>query len=425
MSQIKVKNFGPIKSGFAENYGFIDIRKITVFIGNQGTGKSSIAKLISTLSWLEKQLYRGNLEIKDVKNYNKFIRTYCNYHNLKNYFLPETEIEYLGNAFNFYFQDRKLNIDSRNFEAIFFNSLCIINNMPKEYIVPKIMYVPAERNFFSVVKRAEKVKGLPQSLSAFFEELERSQQELSESLTLPVGDVKLEFDQKNNTLNIIGSDYKLNISESSSGFQSFIPLFLVSRNIALSIGQNKDSSQNELSGEEQQRLKTEIERILSNDNLSEEVKKAALEVLSSKYKNECFLNVVEEIEQNLFPKSQKDVLYKLLEFANLTEGNTLILTTHSPYIINYLTLAIKGYNVLQKIIDLPNTDLLKEQLENIVPQASCVSGEDSIVYELTESGEIIKLSTYEGLPSDENYLNSFLAETNNLFDDLLEIEEQI
>ena len=424
MSQIKVKNFGPIKSGFVENNGFIDIRKITVFIGNQGTGKSSIAKLISALSWLEKQLYRGNLETKDVKNYNRFVKTYCNYHNLKNYFLPETEIEYRGNAFNFSFQDGKLNIDPI-VEALFVNTLCIANNIPKEYIVPKIMYIPAERNFFSVVKESEKVKGLPQSLSAFFEELERSQQELSESLTLPVGDVKLEFDQKNNTLNIIGSDYKLNISESSSGFQSFIPLFLVSRNIALSIGQNKDSSQNELSGEEQQRLKTEIERILSNDNLSEEVKKAALEVLSSKYKNECFLNVVEEIEQNLFPKSQKDVLYKLLEFANLTEGNTLILTTHSPYIINYLTLAIKGYNVLQKIIDLPNTDLLKEQLENIVPQASCVSGEDSIVYELTESGEIIKLSTYEGLPSDENYLNSFLAETNNLFDDLLEIEEQI
>jgi hypothetical protein len=299
------------------------------------------------------------------------------------------------------------------------------SNFNRTYIVPKIMYVPAERNFFSVVKGAEKVKGLPQSLSTFFEELERSQQELSESLTLPVGDVKLEFDQKDNTLNILGQDYKLNISESSSGFQSFIPLFLVSRNIALSIGQNQDSSQNELSGEEQQRLKIEIERILSNDNLSEELKKAALEVLSSKYKNECFLNIVEEIEQNLFPKSQKDVLYKLLEFANLTEGNTLILTTHSPYIINYLTLAIKGYQVLQKIIDLPNSNLLKEQLENIVSQASCVSDEDSIVYELTETGEIIKLSTYEGLPTDENYLNSFLAETNNLFDNLLEIEEQI
>jgi predicted ATPase len=413
MSQIKVKNFGPIKSGFAENNGFIDIRKITVFIGNQGTGKSSIAKLISTFSWLEKQLYRGNLAIKDVKTYNRFVKTYCNYHNLNNYFLPETKIEYVGNAFYFYFQDGKLNIYPK---ILHFN---------RTYIVPKIMYVPAERNFFSVVKGAEKVKGLPQSLSTFFEELERSQQELSESLTLPVGDVKLEFDQKNNTLNIIGSDYKLNISEASSGFQSFIPLFLVSRNIALSIGQNQDSSQSELSGEEQKRLKIEIERILSNDNLSEDLKKAALEVLSSKYKNECFLNIVEEIEQNLFPKSQKDVLYKLLEFANLTEGNTLILTTHSPYIINYLTLAIKGYQVLQKIIDLPNSNLLKEQLENIVPQVSCVSDKDSIVYELTETGEIIKLSTYEGLPTDENYLNTFLADTNNLFDDLLEIEEQI
>ena len=421
MSQIKVKNFGPIKSGFAENNGFIDIRKITVFIGNQGTGKSSIAKLISTLSWLEKQLYRGNLEIKYVKNYNRFIRTYCNYHNLKNYFLPETEIEYVGNAFSFYFQEGKLKV----FPMIKQLDLFSNNNSPQEYIVPKIMYVPAERNFFSVVKGAEKVKELPQSSSTFFEELERSQQELSESLTLPVGDVKLEFDQKDNTLNIIGSDYKLNISESSSGFQSFIPLFLVSRNIALSIGQNQDSSQSELSGEEQKRLKIEIERILSNDNLSEDLKKAALEVLSSKYKNECFLNIVEEIEQNLFPKSQKDVLYKLLEFANLTEGNTLILTTHSPYIINYLTLAIKGYQVLQKIIDLPNSNLLKEQLENIVPQVSCVSDEDSIVYELTETGEIIKLSTYEGLPTDENYLNTFLADTNNLFDDLLEIEEQI
>jgi hypothetical protein len=411
MSQIKVKNFGPIKSGFAENNGFIDIRKITVFIGNQGTGKSSIAKLISTFSWLEKQLYRGNLEINDVTSNKRFFNTCFKYQNLKNYFSPETEIEYRGNTYIFNYVNGKL--------------YGLSNNSSQKYILPKIMYIPAERNFFSVVKGAEKLKRLPQSLFAFFEELERSQQELSVSLTLPVGDVKLEFDKINSSLNILGQDYKLNISESSSGFQSFIPLFLVSRNIALSISQNQDSSQTELSGEEQKRLKTEIEKILSNDNLSEELKKAALEVLSSRYKNECFLNIVEEIEQNLFPKSQKDVLYKLLEFANLTEGNTLILTTHSPYIINYLTLAIKGYQVLQKILDLPNSNLLKEQLENIVPQVSCVSGEDSIVYELTETGEIIKLSTYEGLPTDENYLNTSLAETNNLFDDLLEIEEQI
>ncbi|HLP87573.1 MAG TPA: ATP-binding protein [Nostocaceae cyanobacterium] len=411
MSQIKVRNFRPIKSGFIENDGFIDIRKITVFIGNQGTGKSSIAKLISTFSWLEKQLYRENLKINYVTSSKRFFNTCFNYQNLKNYFLSATEIEYRGNAYCINYTNGKLNI--------------FPTNNIKKYSLPKIMYIPAERNFLSVVERAERIKGLPKSLYTFFEELERSQQELSECLTLPVGDVKLEFDGINRSLNIVGNDYKLKLSEASSGFQSFIPLFLVSRNIALSINENQDSNQTELSGEEQKRLKKEIEEILSNDNLSEELKKVALELLSSKYKNECFLNIVEEIEQNLFPQSQKNVLYKLLEFANITEGNTLILTTHSPYIINYLTLAIKAHQVLQNIGDSPNRDLLIRKLENVVPVASCVFSEDAIVYELTESGEIKQLSTYEGLPSDENYLNTFLAETNQLFDDLLEIEEQI
>jgi Uncharacterized conserved protein len=410
MSQIKVKNFGPIKSGFTDNGNFIDIRKITVFIGNQGTGKSSIAKLISTLSWLEKSLYRGIITEKEVTNYNRFINKYCNYQNLKNYFLSETEIEYRGQAYNFNFKEGKFSV---------------INNNPEKYLVPKIMYVPAERNFFSAVRWPGKIQGLPESLYTFWQELERSQQELSGNLTLPVGDVKLEFDQLNKISNIIGNDYKLRLSEASSGFQSFVPLFLVSRNIALSISQTKDIAQNELSGEDKKRLTIEIEKIISNDNLSDELKKAAMEVLSSKYSNECFLNIVEEIEQNLFPQSQKNVFYKLLEFANLTKGNGLILTTHSPYIINYLTLAIKAYNILQKLYDVPNNLILKEELETIVPEVSCISEEDAIVYELTEAGEIKKLPTYKGLPSDDNYLNISLAETNQLFDNLLEIEEQL
>ena len=73
----------------------------------------------------------------------------------------------------------------------------------------------------------------------------------------------------------------------------------------------------------------------------------------------------------------------------------------------------------------PKADLLKQELEKIVPEASCLSGEDSIVYELTEKGEIRLLDNYKGLPSDDNYLNLLLAETNQSFDDLLEIEEQL
>lgn len=120
------------------------------------------------------------------------------------------------------------------------------------------------------------------------------------------------------------------------------------------------------------------------------------------------------------------MFYKLLEFANLITNNKLILTTHSPYIIDYLTLAIKGYKVKKEIESSgsSNSDLL-EQLEKIVPKDSVISSEDAVVYELTEEGEIKELSTYDGLPSDENYLNLSLAETNQFFDNLLEIEEQL
>jgi energy-coupling factor transporter ATP-binding protein EcfA2 len=416
MNQIKVENFGPIKSGFRENNGFIDIRKITIFIGNQGTGKSSIAKLISTLSWLEKTLYIGNLEEKNVTTYKRFVNLYCGYHNLKNYFSSDTEIEYKGNAYNFSFQGGNLNIEQKE----------SFTNNNRKYVVPKILYVPAERNFFSVVRKPEKLKGLSRSLSDFWEELERSKQELSEHLILPVGNVKFEFDEDTQQSYIIGNDYKLNLLESSSGFQSFVPLFLVSRNIALSINPNQETSQNQLSVEEQKILQAKVQKIISDDSLAEELKDAALKLLSSQYRPECFFNIVEEIEQNLFPISQKNVFYKLLEFANLITNNKLILTTHSPYIIDYLTLAIKGYKVKKEIESSgsSNSDLL-EQLEKIVPKDSVISSEDAVVYELTEEGEIKELSTYDGLPSDENYLNLSLAETNQFFDNLLEIEEQL
>ena len=50
MSRIKIKNFGPLKETASVTDGWIDIKKVTVFTGNQGSGKSTVAKLVSTLS---------------------------------------------------------------------------------------------------------------------------------------------------------------------------------------------------------------------------------------------------------------------------------------------------------------------------------------------------------------------------------------
>ena len=54
--KLKIKNFGPIKNGYSNSHtdDFFNISRCSVIIGEQGTGKSTVAKLVSTLLWLEK-----------------------------------------------------------------------------------------------------------------------------------------------------------------------------------------------------------------------------------------------------------------------------------------------------------------------------------------------------------------------------------
>ena len=135
MSIIKIRNFGPIKEGLVENDGWIDLRKVTVFIGNQGSGKSTIAKLISTFTWMEKALVRGDYGIKWFSTKNKLKNQYLPYHRLENYFINEgplfdkTEIEYVGDVFKMKYQQGEFTI----------------SEVAKgKYPLPQIMYVPAE-----------------------------------------------------------------------------------------------------------------------------------------------------------------------------------------------------------------------------------------------------------------------------------------
>lgn len=69
MIKLKIKNFGPIINGY-ENLrtdDFFDASKCSVFIGEQGTGKSTIAKLISTLLWLEKDIIQKRRDFSQFK----------------------------------------------------------------------------------------------------------------------------------------------------------------------------------------------------------------------------------------------------------------------------------------------------------------------------------------------------------------------
>lgn len=415
MSRIKIKNFGPIKNGCEANEGWIDIKKVTCFIGNQGSGKSTVAKLISTFTWIEKALVRGDYNKKWFERKNKLKNQYLNYHRLENYFkvngAENTVIEYDGDAFSIVFEN---------------GSLVISEVQNKEYPLPQIMYVPAERNFITYVKTPKELKLSSESLKEFLTEFDNAKNEMKGFESLPINNVGVEYDRLNDTLNLKGEGYKVKLTEASSGFQSLVPLYLVSSYLANSVKKQSETNKETMSSEELQRFKKGVEDIWNNNSLTDEQKRVALSVLSSKFNKTAFINIVEEPEQNLFPTSQWQMLQSLLKCNSMNKGNKLIVTTHSPYIINYLSIAIQGEYLEREIKKSVNKNVLLPKLYSLIRKESLISASNVVVYQLDEKdGSVKKLETIDGIPSDKNYLNETLVESNLLFDSLLEIEQEL
>lgn len=63
------------------------------------------------------------------------------------------------------------------------------------------------------------------------------------------------------------------------------------------------------------------------------------------------------------------------------------------------------------------------EIGRIVPLASCIKADRVCIYEINDDGAIRILPVHNGIPSDENFLNMLLADTNSLYDQLQEIEE--
>lgn len=415
MSRIKIKNFGPIKKGHPDDDGWIDVKKVTVFVGNQGSGKSTVAKLISTFMWIEKALVRGDYKKKWFERKNRLQNQYLNYHRIENYLktngIDKTIIDYQGEAYSIRYENGSLILTERSTDI---------------YHLPQIMYIPAERNLISYVKTPNELKLASDSLKEFLTEFVNAKSKMKGSVKLPINNVDIEYDKLNDTLNLKGQDYRAKLTETSSGFQSVVPLYLVSEYLANSVTKQNQVNKQSMSSDELKRFKEGVEEIWDNKNLTDEQKRIALSVLSSKFNKTAFVNIIEEPEQNLFPASQWKILQSLLEFNNINSGNRLIITTHSPFIINYLSIAIQGNYLKNKIDVSSKAEKLIPKLNSIISEKALVPSDAVVVYQYNETdGSIKKLPAAEGIPSDKNFLNDNLREGNLLFDSLLEIEEEL
>jgi len=327
---------------------------------------------------------------------------------MDNYFNDDTILAFQGDSFTFEYVNEQININK-------------VNN--GYYAMPKIMYIPAERNLASIIDRPDKLKGIPGALGTFIDEYERAKISTDKNLMLPISGFYIRIDKANRIIHVGSDSHSVRLSDSASGFQSLVPLYLVSKMLGEEIEEGKDLKQSQLSAQEKIRLQNEIEKIMLDTNISEEVRQATLRTISMRHKCESFINIVEEPELNLFPDTQKQVLNELLRLCNLGKYNVIVFTTHSPYLISYLANTIKANDLGVKAIASGMNNKIN-LVSEIVPQSAWIKKEECRIYYLSNSGDIKQLDTIGGIPSDDNYLNNALAKSNIDFSNLLEIEQQ-
>lgn len=390
-NKIRIKNFGAITKGYTNSKdGFFEINKLTVFTGTQGSGKSTIAKLIATFLWLEKALVRGDV-LKECITKKIFVNNYLAYHLIDSYLHKNSEIEFIGTVYSFHFFAET---DQFVIEKIKEKNI---------YLKPKIAYIFSERNFFSVLPNPNKLAGLLKSFFTTLGDFDEAKKSFdNEIYELPIADYKYRYDSaldKSYIFKERGKD-EVELFKAASGIQSSLPLTLMSGYFSSRIenGFGDNSKTQAYSLYELKKIqddyKMEMEKLtseaqqnaifaamnaqnpwafnffLSNsfvkkneiDRLHKELTDKETEILTAlEYSlfatiNSCFINIVEEPEQNLYPASQRDLVYYLLECLNKGKGkkeaeidrsryNKLIITTHSPYILGTINNAVYAGNL--------------------------------------------------------------------------------
>jgi hypothetical protein len=387
-----VKSFGPVKD--------LDIlfKKVTLFIGDQGTGKSCVAKLFSMFKWTEKVLSQKKYKLSYFEQYNRFQKMLCKYHRIESFVNESSYIKFEGDLYDFLYENGNFSVIDKNHEI---------------KGISKVMYVPAERSIVSVAENKSKLlKELPDSSETFSDEFVNAKKFFQNGYNLPFEGLRFEYDSLNDAGWIHGVDYKVRLINASSGIQSSLPMCIVSEYLSSKIS---DKEEVKLSKEEKDKLEKRVAEIMLNEEYSDSIKDMMIRQLSYANRYNQFINIVEEPELNLFPRSQMEVLFSLISNNASAEENMLVFTTHSPYslaIINTMIMGAKAYANA--------TEEQRGQIEAILPVKYQINENEIAAYRLSSSDECYcqpVINEKTGLVS-KNELDSASDEIMRVFNSL-------
>ncbi len=422
MTTLEIRNIGPIK------HAKFTLNHVNVFIGPQSSGKSTIAKIVSFCSWLEKNYFLCIHDIKGqyVNSSDVLLRTY---HNMtKEYFSEDSYILYESDSCTLSFgypegSDQFTHTFTRKDTVAEQNECTLFQNR-------QICYIPAERNFLAAIK-TERYTDTPNSITEFIEKWYTAKEEYVDSdLDMPSVHAKYYYDAEANQDRIKVDGVNIQLASGSSGLQSIVPLLVLvdyyssiiyekERSISPQLKRSfKQGVLHRAPAEMQQELLAFIDDLNSIPTTKDSLIQAFWEKLSQVLGIDVTYHftrfIIEEPEQNLFPKTQKELIVQLLKkFQNGGYPHDMILTTHSPYILFAINNCMFGGLVRDKLNE-EDKALLDHQLTYIHPQRVSVYSVDN--------GTITLVQGCDGL-IDENFLGQAMQDIMDEFDIMLNYYE--
>jgi predicted ATPase len=353
MVHIIIKNIGPLSE--ADVY----LKRINIIIGPQSQGKSTLLKIASYCSWVEKRI-----ELTQTDSYfqseDNFVNGLVVFHKMQGYIREGAFISYESDYMTFSYD-----FDARKFTFSW-------NKKRWEYRRPKISYIPSERNLVAAIPNWFELSFVNNNIRNFMIDWVNARKSITDNLPILNLNISYHYDSnKNEDEVMVGNNNSSSIAftNTSSGLQSLIPLFVLLNYLYSTQYESEKAKRISGDWEDTDLVNTIYEKLFKEKGRTEGVMQEYTSVIDDskvsvrlpytkavggsllKFDNEetykefndiynRYLltdhnNVfLEEPENNLFPPTQSQVSDWIKEHTLGRNNNTLMIATHSPYVLN-------------------------------------------------------------------------------------------
>ena len=324
MKRLTIRNFGPIKEAV------IEMKRMNVILGPQSSGKSTVLKVACFCDWMERQI----VLTQDPDRYCKpdfFVHNLETFHKLEGFRQDDSYIRYDNDVISFEY-NAKTNTCNYHWSSS--------SSKRWGYKRVKIAYIPSERNLVAAIPNWYQVSMSNNNILDFMKEWEFARKcflKKEQILGLPFS---YKYSSSDKGDHIVMSDGKeLNLTNASSGLQSLTPLYIMLRYLTDDFYKVK---------------KTKVEDTIIRENLEQIVTRMLpnkttekqLEIVNGIMTPSRTDMYIEEPEAHIYPSTQKDFIYSLVNLLNGRRKHFCFIATHSPYILTALNNLIQHPGLL-------------------------------------------------------------------------------